>query len=193
VTTLFALVLKISPAEASYLVIWVGVAGIIGRLFCSWASDALGRRMSILLVGLAAAAASSLAGFMSSVYLGTVSVFFLMVLVQQFFGNGIYAIIGPYMAEVWPAKLRASGMGVGYGVGNLGKFIGPAGMAVIAGSSNFVSPKATLDALVPAMNYFGFWFVLAALAAWFLGFETRGRTIQEIDGHLKGSMRVKPS
>jgi putative MFS transporter len=193
VTTLFVLVLKISPAEASYLVIWVGVAGIVGRLFCSWASDALGRRMSILLVGLAAAAASSLAGFMSSAYLGTVSVFFLMVLVQQFFGNGIYAIIGPYMAEVWPAKLRASGMGVGYGVGNLGKFIGPAGMAVIAGSSNFVSPKATLDALVPAMNYFGFWFVLAALAAWFLGFETRGRTIQEIDGHLKGSMRVKPS
>ena len=66
-------------------------------------------------------------------------------------------------------------------------------MAVIAGSSNFVSPKATLDALVPAMNYFGFWFVLAALAAWFLGFEPRGRTIQEIDGHLRGSMRVKPS
>jgi MFS family permease len=55
------------------------------------------------------------------------------------------------------------------------------------------SPKATLDALVPTMNYFGFWFVLAALAAWFLGFETRGRTIQKIDGHLKGSMRVKPS
>ena len=36
--------------------------------------------------------------------------------------------------EVWPSKLRASGMGIGYGFGNLGKFIGPAGLAVIAGS-----------------------------------------------------------
>jgi len=191
VTTLFVLVLRIKPAEASFLVIWVGVAGIAGRLFCSWASDALGRRASILLVGLAAAAASSLAGYLSGFYVGALSVFFLMVLVQQFFGNGIYAIIGPYMAEVWPAKLRASGMGMGYGVGNLGKFIGPAGLAVIAGSSNFVSPKATLDALVPAMNYFGLWFVIAALAAWFLGFETRGRTIQEIDGELRGSIKIK--
>jgi putative MFS transporter len=191
ITTLFVLVLKVSPAEASYLVIWVGVAGIVGRLFCSWASDALGRRASILLVGLAAAVACSLAGFLNAAYLGGVSVFFLMILVQQFFGSGIYAIVGPYMAEVWPAKLRASGMGVGYGVGNLGKFIGPAGLAVIAGSTNFVSPKATIDALMPAMNYFGFWFVLAALAAWFLGFETRGRTIQDIDGDLRSSMRLK--
>jgi putative MFS transporter len=96
------------------------------------------------------------------------------------------------MAELWPSNLRASGMGVGYGVGNLGKFIGPAGLAVIAGSDNFVSPKATLDALVPAMNYFGIWFVIAGLAAWFIGFETRGRTIQEIDGHLRGGT-MKPT
>ncbi|MBV8187529.1 MAG: hypothetical protein JO339_09840, partial [Alphaproteobacteria bacterium] len=56
--------------------------------------------------------------------------------------------------------------------------------------SNMISPKATIDALIPAMNYFAFWYVLAAAAAWFLGFETRGRTIQEIDGDLRGSLRV---
>ncbi|HUA55819.1 MAG TPA: MFS transporter, partial [Candidatus Sulfotelmatobacter sp.] len=175
-TTLFVLVLKISPAEASFLVIWAGVAGICGRFFCAWLSDAIGRRPSTMLVCLAGALATSLAGYLSGAYVGAVSVFFLTILVQQFFGSGSYAIIGPYMAEVWPSKLRASGMGVGYGVGNLGKFIGPAGLALIAGSSNFVSPKATLDALVPAMNYFAFWYVLAAAAIWFIGFETRGRT-----------------
>jgi putative MFS transporter len=193
VTTLFVLVLKVNPAEASFLVIWIGVAGILGRLFCSFASDAMGRRASILAIGLAAAVASSLAGYLHAYSLGPFSLFFLMVLVQQFFGNGIYAIIGPYMAELWPSRLRASGMGLGYGVGNLGKFIGPAGLAVIAGSSNYVSPKATLDALVPAMNYLGLWFVLAALAAWFIGFETRGRTIQEIDDELTApAMRMRP-
>ena len=61
---------------------------------------------------------------------------------------------------------------------------GPAGLALIAGSSNFVAPKATLDALIPAFNYFAFWYVLGAAAFWFIGIETSGRTIEEIDAAL---------
>jgi len=109
-----------------------------------------------------------------------------MIMVQQFFGSGSYSIIGPYMAEIWPARLRASGMGLAYGAGNLGKFIGPAGLALIAGSSNFVSPQATVDALIPAMNYFAVWYALALIAVLFFGFETRGRTINEINQELAG-------
>jgi putative MFS transporter len=191
IATLFVLVLKITPAEASFLVIWLGVAGIAGRFFCAWMSDAMGRRPSVVVACSIAALSASLAGYLSSVYVGAVSMFYLMILAQSFFGSGSYAIIGPYMAEVWPSKLRASGMGVGYGVGNLGKFIGPAGLAVIAGSSNFVSPKATLDALVQGMNYFALWYVIAAVAIWFIGFETRGRTIEEIDSDLAAPARVK--
>ena len=191
VATLFVLVLKVTPAEASFLVIWMGVAGIAGRFFCAWISDAMGRRPSVVLTCLLGALGMSLAGYLSGVSIGAVSMFYLMILVQQFFGSGSYAIIGPYMAEVWPSQLRASGMGVGYGVGNLGKFIGPAGLAVIAGSSNLVSPKATLDALIPGMNYFAFWYVVAAMAIWFIGFETRGRTIAEIDSDLAAPVRVK--
>jgi hypothetical protein len=56
-----------------------------------------------------------------------------------------------------------------------------AGLAVIAGSSNFVSPQATADALIPAINCFAAWYVLALVAVLFIGFETRGRTIDEID------------
>jgi MFS transporter, putative metabolite:H+ symporter len=191
VATLFVLVLKVTPAEASFLVIWMGVAGIVGRFFSAWISDAIGRRRSVVLTCSIGALGMSLAGYLNGVYIGAVSMFYVMILVQQFFGSGSYAIIGPYMAEVWPSKLRASGMGVGYGVGNLGKFIGPAGLAVIAGSANMVSPKATLDALIPGMNYFAFWYVVAALAIWFIGFETRGRTIEEIDGDLTAPVRVK--
>ena len=189
--TLFVLVLKVTPAEASFLAIWVGVAGIVGRFFCAWMSDAMGRRPSIVLACLIGTLGTSLAGYLSGVYVVGVSMFLLMIFVQYAFGSGAYAIIGPYMAEVWPSNLRASGMGIGYGVGNLGKFIGPAGLAVIAGSSNFVSPKATLDALIPAMNYFAFWYVLGAVAVWFIGFETRGRTIEEINSDLTAPVRVK--
>jgi putative MFS transporter len=137
------------------------------------------------------AATMSAAGYLNSVYVGGVSMFYAMILAQSFFGSGNYAIVGPYMAEVWPSRLRASGMGIGYGFGNLGKFIGPAGLAVIAGSDNFVSPKATLDALIPAMNYFGFWYFVAAAAIWFIGIETRGRTIGEIDSTLTASTEVE--
>jgi len=111
-----------------------------------------------------------------------------MLLLQSFFGSGNYSIVGPYMGELWPARLRGSGMGLVYGIGNLGKFIGPAGLAVIAGSSNFVSPKATLDALIPGFNYFASWYVLGALAFWLIAMETRGRTIDEIDSALSRPM-----
>jgi hypothetical protein len=39
------------------------------------------------------------------------------------------------------------------------------------------------------MNYFAVWYVLALIAVLFIGFETRGRTIDEIDSALtaKGS------
>jgi len=47
-----------------------------------------------------------------------------------------------------------------------------------------VAPKATLDAVIPAFNYFAFWYVLGALAFWFVGFETRGRSLEDIDAAL---------
>lgn len=186
-TTLFVLVLRINPNQASFLVIWVGLVSIFGRFFCSWMSDALGRRPAVVISCLIATATMSAAGYLANVFVAGVSIFYVMILAQSFFGSGNYAIVGPYMAEVWPSRLRASGMGLGYGFGNLGKFIGPAGLAVIAGSDNFVTPKATLDALIPAMNYFGFWYLVAAAAIWFFGIETKGRTIAEIDSTLTGA------
>jgi MFS transporter, putative metabolite:H+ symporter len=189
-TTLLVLVLKINPVEASWLIIWVGVVSIFGRLFCAWMSDAFGRRPAVVVSSVIAAVTMSMAGYLSDIYVGTVSIFYVMILAQSFFGSGNYAIVGPYMAEVWPSKLRASGMGLGYGFGNLGKFIGPAGLAVIAGSTNFVTPKATLAALVPAMNYFAFWYFVGAAAIWFIGIETKGRTIEEIDKTLNASPGV---
>src|SRR3984893_13068918 len=63
ITTLFVMVLKITPAEASYLMIYVGILGIIGRLVASWMSDALGRRTSGFLIGMGGAVAMAAAGY----------------------------------------------------------------------------------------------------------------------------------
>ncbi|HEV2335914.1 MAG TPA: MFS transporter [Stellaceae bacterium] len=185
--TLFVMVLKITPPEASKLVIWISLAAIAGRFFCSYISDAWGRRASGIFSCLVAALFMFLAGYWNSVFIGGVSMFFLMNLLQSFFGSGVYSIVGPYMGELWPARLRGSGMGLVYGVGNLGKFIGPAGLALIAGSSNFVSPQATLDALIPGFAYFASWYVLGAAAFWLIAMETRGRTIDDIDAEMSGA------
>jgi MFS transporter, putative metabolite:H+ symporter len=184
--TLFVMVLHVTPPAASKLVIWLSVSAILGRFFCSWISDAWGRRASGIFSCLIGGLFMSLAGYLHSVFIGGMSMFFLIILLQNFFGSGNYSIVGPYMGELWPARLRGSGMGLVYGVGNLGKFIGPAGLALIAGQSNLVSPKATLDALIPGMNYFAFWYVLGALAFWLIAIETRGRTIDEIDQEMSG-------
>ena len=105
-----------------------------------------------MLTCLVAALFMSLAGYLNSVFVGGISMFFVMIVLQNFFGSGNYSIVGPYMGELWPSRLRGSGMGLVYGVGNLGKFIGPAGLALIAGSSNYVAPKATLDAHHPGVQ-----------------------------------------
>ncbi len=182
--TLLVMVLKVTPAQASALGIWIALAAIVGRFLCSWISDAWGRRAAGVFSCLTAAVCMSLAGYLHDLFIGGVSLFYVMLLLQSFFGSGNYSIVGPYMGELWPARLRGSGMGFVYGVGNLGKFIGPAGLALIAGSSNYVKPAATLSALVPGFNYFAFWYVLVAFAFWFIGFETRGRSLEEIDAAL---------
>ena len=182
--TLFVMVLNITPPEASKLVVWVSISAIVGRFFCSWISDAWGRRASGIFACLIAAVFMVLAGYLHGVFVGGLSMFFLMIVLNNFFGSGNYSIVGPYMGEMWPARLRGSGMGFVYGVGNLGKFIGPAGLALIAGSSNYVKPAATADALIPGFIYFAFWYVLGALAFWLIGMETRGRTIDEINAEM---------
>jgi len=189
--TLLVLVLKVTPAQAAYLSVWIALVGIPGRGLGAWMSDWLGRRPAGVLLSLAAGAAMSFAGYLHSVFIGTTSVFFLMLMLGSFFSNASFAIVFPYMAELWPAQLRSSGFGLVYGCSNLAKFIGPAGLAVIAGASNYVKPQATLDALVPGFNYFAGWFLLAVIAFLFVGIETRGRTIEELDAALAQPVRVK--
>jgi putative MFS transporter len=150
-TTLFVLILSVSPAQAAGLMIWVSLCGFCGRIAFSYLSDKLGRPPCGMIIGFFGALLMALAGYLHSVYVGGVSLFYLLIVTQRFFGDASHAIIGSYSAEIWLERLRASGMGVGYGIGNIGKIIGPLGSAVIVGTSNFVKPEATLGAIAPAL------------------------------------------
>jgi putative MFS transporter len=163
----------------------VTISGVIGRLSFSWLSENIGRRKSGGLLGFGAALFIALAGIYHGDMIFGVSAFWLLLICAFFFADGGFAVVGPYAAEVWPSHLRTSGMGSAYGFGGIGKVIGPLGLALVVGSSNVVKPEATLDAIQPAFLYLASWFVLAGAVYFFLGIETKGRSIEEIDRDLK--------
>ena len=182
--SLFVVLLKVTPQEASKMMILLTVVGFVGRLAFSWLSERIGRRNSGGLLGLGAGALVILAGYHYDATLFGLSAFWLILAAAYFFADGGFAIVGPYAAEVWPSHLRTSGMGSAYGFGGIGKIIGPLGLALIVGSSNFVKPDVPIPQIPAAFLYLGGWFLLAGVAYYFIGFETGGRSIEEIDRDL---------
>src|SRR5260221_986167 len=174
--------MKGCPADAAYLMIWVSVSAVLGRFFITALIEPLGRRGSATLCMVAGGLGMVAQGYLYDAYIGGWSVFYLLFLVQTFFGSANYSVVGPYMAEIWPARLRASGIGISYGVGNLGKFVGPLGLALIMRAGDVIKPAApNLVILGPAFAYFASWYILGLIGFWVFGFETKGRTFEEID------------
>ena len=112
--TLLVLVLvpKIPPEHAAFLMIFVNLAGILGRFSITALIEPMGRRSSGTLYCLLAAALMAAAGYLYDVYIFGASLFYILMVAQGFFGSAVYTVVGPYMAEIWPARLRASGMGL---------------------------------------------------------------------------------
>jgi MFS family permease len=54
----------------------------------------------------------------------------------------------------------------------------------------FKYPRS-LDAIVPGFNYFAVWFLLPVFVFLFIGIETKGRTIEELDAALTGPVPTK--
>src|SRR5437870_11276078 len=118
--TLLVIVLNTTPAHAAFLMVFTGLSGIVGRFFITALIEPLGRRgAGTLACGMAALFLVS-AGYLHDVYVGTWSLFYVLLIAGTFFSSAIYSVVGPYIAEIWPARLRRSGRGRGYGTGNLG-------------------------------------------------------------------------
>ena len=188
--TLMVLVLKVPAAEAAGIFAWVAAGGFIGRVFFSFFSDMLGRRVAGGLLGFGAACMLILAAVMHTQTIAGYPAFPILLFLAYFFADGGFAIVGPYAAEVWPAHLRTTGMGAAYGFGGLGKVIGPLGLALIVGSSDIVKPGADVAHLVPAFTYLAAWFALAGAVYLFFGLETKGRSIESIDRQLANRTSV---
>jgi putative MFS transporter len=178
--TLLALVMKVPPVKAAKMFIAVSICSIIGKFIWAYLSEAIGRRIGGILIGIGSMITCLIvAKFFNSTWGGVPIIFPAFCLVYAFI-NGGWSITGPYGTEIWPQRLRATGMGSAYGMGGLGRIFGPMVLAVFAGTTNLVSPKATVNAIGPAWTFFAGCGVLLAVTFYF-GIETRGKTVAEIE------------
>ncbi len=61
---------------------------------------------------------------------------------------------------------------------------GRLGLALIVGSGNYLKPDVPLPEIPLAFVYLGCWFLMAGAVYYFLGIETRGKSIEQIDREL---------
>lgn len=167
----------ITPAQAANWFIWISIASLIGRVITAYLSDKVGRRWIMFTCGLLAAVCNLWAAFSATSMIGVISVFFLAMMFAMFFGDGAFGILNAYGAEMFPNEARATGLGLGYGLGALGKVVGPMLLALVSGSDNFIKPAAAISAVKPAFLIMAALLVIGAIVYLF-GQETKGKSLE---------------
>ncbi|MCL1985850.1 MAG: MFS transporter [Betaproteobacteria bacterium] len=184
--TLLVVFLGVSPQKAAVYMIFITCCAFAGRIVQSFFMEWFGRRLAGILSGGITVIAMLVVALLGNTVLTTPELFLICLGIIYFFGEGGFAVIGPYSAEVWPSSLRTTGMGSAYGFGGIGKVLGPLGLALLVGTDVSLTTSAAIQPSI-AFMYFSVWYLMLALAFVFFGIETRGRSIEEIDASLRNS------
>ena len=151
--TILSQLLKITAHEAAHYFVYASIFSMLGRVLFSVLPLYLGRRGAAL-VGTFASVLVMLAivAFYRDFIAGW-SVFALLVIFGAAFYSGCFSNMSPYVVEVFPVSLGARAFGLAQAANGIGKILGPVCLALIAGSGDVVSPKATADAIAPAFLF----------------------------------------
>jgi len=181
--TIVALLMGVSPAEAAHLFVFISLTGMLGRIAFSFAAQSLGRRRCGEIMGYGIALFLGAAGlFFDHTIFGYPAFVVLLIPAAVFFDGG-FSNIAPYSAEIFPVRMSARGVGLAQAANGLGKIAGPLCLALIAGTSNLITPKATVDAVTPAFLFLACCGLAIGVSFSLLGVETHGRKLA-LDGDL---------
>ncbi|HET6223550.1 MAG TPA: MFS transporter, partial [Dongiaceae bacterium] len=183
--TIVALLMGASAKEAALLFVVVSLTGMLGRVGFSLLPQWLGRRRCGEIMGYGIAISLGAAAlFYDRTLLGYPAFVVLLIPAALFFDGG-FSNIAPYSAEIFPVRLSARGVGLAQASNGVGKIAGPLCLALIAGTSNLVSPKATVEAVMPAFLFLAACGLALGLAFTLLGVETHGKplTLERRAGH----------
>jgi MFS transporter, putative metabolite:H+ symporter len=188
--TVISLLLKVPVQQAAKYFIWVAGAGIAGKIIVSLLVPLLGRRLLGVLWGFGGVVALAGVGYCGSTLVGSVPLIVVLLAASAFCIDGSFSNLAPYTVESYGVRLGARASGLGQTANGVGKILGPLSLALIAGTSNIVSPKATEGALFPAFLFLAFGMLLVALSFAFLGRETHGRPMSLGEEAPIGRQRV---
>lgn len=151
------------PETLKIMMILVGV-GIAGRFVAMTVLDSWGRKPLMMTYAVCAGI-----GLMCYNLAGDTNQLLIIACFAAFFYEGSWSSIAPYTAELFPTKIRSTGVGFSSGVGRIASALAP----LVIGFLVHVSLPAvfyTLGALLFA----------EAILVGFFAFETKAKTLEEI-------------
>jgi putative MFS transporter len=175
--TIVALLLKVPVPQAAKYFVFVTAAGVTGKIIVTLISPLIGRRLLGVLWGFGGVVALAAAGYYNSVLLGGLPLLVILLCCSTFCIEGGFSNLAPYTVESYGVRMGARSSGLGQTANGVGKIVGPLSLALIAGTSNLVSPQATADAVFPAFLFLAFCMALVGLSFLILGVETHGRAM----------------
>lgn len=163
-------------ATVANLFMLVALGDLLGRLSSAWLADRIGRRRVMFAYGLLGACGLLLSAgstTLSGVNEGAGWIFFAGILIAMTFGDGAFGVLNPFGAEQFPNEARATGLGLGYGIGATAKIFGPALLGIMFGA------KVSLDMIPPAFLLFAVLLCIGGVVYLFAA-ETKGRSLESI-------------
>jgi MFS transporter, putative metabolite:H+ symporter len=192
--TIVSLLLAIPVAAAAKYFVLVAGAGVLGKIVVSIVSPMMGRRRCGLLWGFLGAVSLVSAAYFSNTFVAGVPLLVVFLCCSTFGIDGSFSNLAPYTVERFGVRLGARSSGLGQAANGVGKILGPLSLALIAGTGNIVSPRATADAVLPAFMFLGFAMVCVGLSFSILGVETHGvpMTLEE-EAEAEGEAAERPA
>ncbi len=161
----------VSATVLPYYFLIANVGALAGGIVVSFALDRLGRKPTV--TGSYAAAALSMLGCAAAASTGSAVLVLVAFIVAAFFATTAWVSAYPTFSELFPTRLRATGIGASVGVGRIGAILGQVVLA-LAATTLSIAAMFTVLAL--------FWLIGAAAGAvwWRFGVEARGVTLETL-------------
>jgi putative MFS transporter len=141
--TVIALLQKIPVPQAAKYFVFVTGCGIIGKIVVSLVAPLNGRRALGVLWGFAGRGGARRGRVLPWFYDRRRAGMVLLLSASAFCIDGSFSNLAPYTVESYGVRLGARSSGLGQTANGVGKILGPLSIAVIAGTSNIISPQAT--------------------------------------------------
>ena len=149
----------------SIAIIILNCAAVVGLLVFAWLTQVIGRRPAFALGCVGNMVVLPMVFLLPRDY----QTFFLLLPLMGLFTNGILGTFTPYFPELFPTRLRATGVGFCFNIARIFAAIGP----FIAGSLVYALGGIPKSGAIMALSY-----LIGLIAVWFAP-ETRGKPLPE--------------